>query len=140
VRRAAEAIRQQFDAFRGEYNTERPHEALCQETPGSRYRSSRRAYPATLPVSEYPEYPGHFLVKHVTDAGTFRFQQRLLYIANALVDQHIGLEETDAACGRSTSTPCSLRPWMSATTSSAGNPERVTHVLGEVLPMSSAAQ
>ena len=42
-----------------------------------------------------PEYPGHFLVKRVTDAGTFRFQQRLLYIANALVNQHIGLEETD---------------------------------------------
>lgn len=42
-----------------------------------------------------PEYPGHFLVKRVTDAGTFRFQHRLLYIANALVDQWIGLEETD---------------------------------------------
>ena len=41
-----------------------------------------------------PEYPGHFLVKRVTDAGTFRFQHRLLYIANALVNQHIGLEET----------------------------------------------
>jgi hypothetical protein len=34
-------------------------------------------------------------VKRVTDAGTFRFQHRLLYIANALVDQWIGLEETD---------------------------------------------
>ena len=34
-------------------------------------------------------------LKRVTDAGTFRFQQRLLYIANALVNQHIGLEETD---------------------------------------------
>ncbi len=33
--------------------------------------------------------------KKVTDAGTFRFQKRLLYIANSLVDQHIGLEETD---------------------------------------------
>jgi hypothetical protein len=31
----------------------------------------------------------------VTDVGTFRLQQRLLYIANALVDQFIGLEETD---------------------------------------------
>jgi hypothetical protein len=31
----------------------------------------------------------------VTDAGTFRFQQHLLYIANARVDQLIGLEETD---------------------------------------------
>ena len=35
------------------------------------------------------------MVKRVADAGTFRFQQRLLYIANALVNQHIGLEETD---------------------------------------------
>jgi len=34
-------------------------------------------------------------VKRVTDEGTFRFQRRLLYIANALVDQYIGLEETD---------------------------------------------
>jgi hypothetical protein len=34
-------------------------------------------------------------VKKVTDAGTFRFQRRVLYIANSLVDQHIGLEETD---------------------------------------------
>ena len=34
-------------------------------------------------------------MKRVTDAGTFRFQRRLVYIANALVNQHIGLEETD---------------------------------------------
>jgi hypothetical protein len=37
----------------------------------------------------------HCLVKKVTDAGTFRFQKRLLYIANALVDQHLGREDTD---------------------------------------------
>ena len=41
------------------------------------------------------EYPAHFLLKNVTDAGTSRFQQRLLYIANSLVDQHVGLEETE---------------------------------------------
>jgi hypothetical protein len=41
------------------------------------------------------EYPGHFLVKKVTTGGTFRFQHKLLYIANSLVDQCIGLEETD---------------------------------------------
>ena len=35
-------------------------------------------------------------LQFVTDARTFRFRQRLLYIANALVNQHIGLEETDA--------------------------------------------
>lgn len=39
------------------------------------------------------EYPGHFLVKKITTGGTFRFKHRLLFIANALTDHHIGLEE-----------------------------------------------
>ena len=34
-------------------------------------------------------------MKKITTGGTFRFQYRLLYLANAMVDQHIGLEETD---------------------------------------------
>ncbi|MBA3670893.1 MAG: hypothetical protein H0W68_02560 [Gemmatimonadaceae bacterium] len=38
---------------------------------------------------------GHFLVKKITTGGTSRFQHRLLYFANAMVDQKIGLEETD---------------------------------------------
>jgi len=92
VQRTCAAQQKQFDAFRREYNTDRPHEALQLETPANRYVVSSRPYPARLPTIEYP---GHFLVKRVTDAGTFRFQHRLLYIANALVDQYIGLEETD---------------------------------------------
>jgi len=92
VHRTCQAQQKQFDAFRAEYTIERPHEALDLKTPASPYRSSRRPYPDRLPV---PEYPGHFLVKRVTDAGTVRFQHNLLYIANALVDQHIGLEEAD---------------------------------------------
>ena len=81
-----------FDAFRAEYNDERPHEYLDMATPTSRYCTSPREYSARPPV---PEYPGHYLVKKVTTAGTFRLQHKLLYIANALVDQHIGLDETD---------------------------------------------
>jgi hypothetical protein len=33
-------------------------------------------------------------VKRVTNAGTFRFEDRLLFIANALEQHHIGLEES----------------------------------------------
>jgi transposase-like protein len=91
VQRTRAAQQTQFDAFRLEYNTERPHDALGGDTPASRSAASPRPYPERPPV---PEYPGHFLVKRVTDAGTFRFQHRLLSIANALVNQHIGLEET----------------------------------------------
>ena len=61
-------------------------------TPSSQYRPSPREYSSRPPV---PEYPGHSLVKKVTTGGTFRRQHKLLYIANALVDQHIGLDETD---------------------------------------------
>jgi hypothetical protein len=34
-------------------------------------------------------------VKRVTDAGTIRFQNRLLFISTALEDYRIGLEEVD---------------------------------------------
>jgi hypothetical protein len=47
-----------------------------------------------MPWSEASaEYPGHFIVKRITNAGTFRFKRRLLFIANALKQHTIGLEE-----------------------------------------------
>ena len=70
----------------------RPHAALGGDPPGARYVASRRPYPATLPPLEYP---GHFLVKRVTHAGTIRFKQKLLFLANALKEHHVGLEESD---------------------------------------------
>lgn len=79
-----------FNAFRAEFNDERPHAALDNRTPSSRYHESSRAYTGELPPLEYP---GHFLVKKITTGGTFRFKSRLLFIANALTDHHIGLEE-----------------------------------------------
>lgn len=81
-----------FNTFRREYNDERPHQHLGGRAPGDRYCCSLRPYPAQLPPLEYP---GHFLVKRVTNAGTFRFKHRLLFIANALKQHHIGLEEID---------------------------------------------
>ena len=92
VQRTCAAQQKTFDAFRVEYNTERPHEALAMETPASVYTHSPRAYPNRLPTIEYPL---HFQVKKVTDAGTVRFQRKLLYLANSLVEQDIGFEETD---------------------------------------------
>lgn len=93
---AATCARQQqaFIAFRREYNHERPHAALGGDPPAARYAPSARAYPATLPALEYP---GHFLVKRVTNAGTIRFKHKLLFLANALKQHHVGLEESGDA-------------------------------------------
>jgi hypothetical protein len=42
-----------------------------------------------------PQFPGYVLVKRITTGETFKFGKRLLYLANALTNQQIGLEETD---------------------------------------------
>ena len=88
----ANLARQQraFTAFRRLYNHERPHAALGGRPPASLYCPSRWAYPRTLPPIAYP---GHFLVKRVTNAGTIRFKTRLVFIANSLKQLPIGLEE-----------------------------------------------
>jgi putative transposase len=90
---AADRARQQhvFAAFRREYNHERPHAALEGDPPAARYAPSPRAYPSTLPALEYP---GHYLVKRVTNAGTIRFKHKLLFLANALKQHQVGLEES----------------------------------------------
>jgi transposase InsO family protein len=81
-----------FDRFRGVYNTERPHRALGGATPASRYRPSPRPYPDPLPPIEYP---GHFAVREITAAGTFRFKDKLLFLSNALRHYPVGLEEVE---------------------------------------------
>ena len=81
-----------FNAFRHLYNEERPHAALGGRPPAAVYRASPRPYPGALPPVEYP---GHFIVKRVTNAGTIRLKKRLLFIANALKQHPVGLEEVD---------------------------------------------
>ena len=81
-----------FNHFRRQYNEERPHQHLRGRTPASCDGCSPRPDDARLrPI----EYPGHFLVKRITNAGTFRFKKRLLFIAHALAPHTIGLEEVD---------------------------------------------
>src|SRR5262249_12477745 len=63
-----------FNAFRDEDNYERPHQALHGRPPGDLSRRSSRVYTGT---PQPFEYPGHFIVKRVTTAGTFRFKTRV---------------------------------------------------------------
>jgi putative transposase len=81
-----------FDRFRREYNEERPHESLRQETPSTLYSRSPRAFPSCLPDLICP---AHFEVRVVSMIGSIKFRSRKFHLSTALVNQEIGLEETD---------------------------------------------
>jgi hypothetical protein len=67
------AQRRCFDRFRQEYNHDRPHEALRDETPASHYQPSGRAYPARLPPIEYPSYlPSSASIRTASSLSTRR--------------------------------------------------------------------
>lgn len=83
-----------FDAFCREYNQERPHEALAQETPASCYRRSERSYPERI---EPPQYPGFFEQRRVNPNGMFTFRSTPLFIAAPLGGEMLGLCEIDDA-------------------------------------------
>lgn len=81
-----------FDKFRREFNDERPHESLGQDTPASRYSASARKFPSFLPEMNYP---AHFEVRAVSESGSINFRARRFQVSTALTNQELGLEETD---------------------------------------------
>ncbi len=87
------AQQQRFDAFRAEYNEQRPHEALEQQTPASHYAPSPRPYPEHLPELHYPNY---FEVRKVSSNGVVYWHNKLVYVSHLLKGEHVGLEEVDA--------------------------------------------
>jgi len=82
----------QLDRFRAEYNEERPHEGIQMRRPATLYGASPRQMPAKPPA---PSYPGHFELRRVSNAGTFRFKKKQLFLSDTLLQELIGMEETD---------------------------------------------
>lgn len=79
-----------FNRFRAEYNHERPHEALAQETPASVYRPSPRPLPRHLAPLEYP---GHFEVRLVSRNSGIRWKRHWVCVTHTLAGEFVGLEE-----------------------------------------------
>ncbi|MFB3111903.1 MAG: integrase core domain-containing protein [Gemmatimonadales bacterium] len=79
-----------FNDFRHTYNEIRPHEALDDHTPASRWTPSPHLYPERISP---PEYPAHFEIRRVSNAGTFRLHSGQHFLSQALNGEHIGLEE-----------------------------------------------
>jgi transposase InsO family protein len=84
------AQQQCFDAFRHEYNAERPHEALGQQPPLSCYWPSPRTYPRRL---EEPTYPDAEQVRRVRHNGEIRWSSSTIYVSRVLIGEPVGIYE-----------------------------------------------
>ena len=92
-RHSLRAQQRAFDAFRREYNEERPHEAIALETPGSLYHPSPRPYPERLPAA--PSYPDDWPIRRVRGCGQMKWGGRDVQVTAALVGEAVGLEPVE---------------------------------------------
>lgn len=95
IQRDMRAQQRRFDAFRREYNEERPHEALRQRTPGSVYVSSRYAFPERI---DHPEYPHWYEVLTPRSWGHVTFRGAEYFISGALHGDRVGFVEVEEGC------------------------------------------
>ena len=78
-----------FDAWWTVYNLERPHEALGQQVPASRYRPSARAMPDRLPTVEYDD---NEIVRTVgTTKDYVSFKSRLWPVPRAFRGERVAI-------------------------------------------------
>jgi transposase InsO family protein len=81
-----------FDAWREVYNFERPHEALGQDVPASRYRPSLRSMPERLPA---PEYDSHEVVRSVSTTKAYvSFKGGLWKVPQAFCGERLAIRLT----------------------------------------------
>jgi putative transposase len=100
---AATPVEQQvrFDRFRHDFNDHRPHEALGQVPPTSRYRPSPRPYPNKV---EAPWYDADHAVRKslplartgVRSNGEIRWGGEMIFLSEALIGEPVGIAETEA--------------------------------------------
>jgi putative transposase len=86
------AQQRKFNRFQDEYNHERPHEALDQQTPASLYQSSSRPMPDKILPFEYPD---RFEVRYVSANGGIRWNRSWVNVSIVCVGEYVGLEEID---------------------------------------------
>jgi transposase InsO family protein len=83
------AVQRALDRWRFIYNLDRPHEALAQEVPASRYRPSARAMPRRLPEIEYGS---HEVVRAVSTTKAYvSFRGRLWKVPQAFCGERLAI-------------------------------------------------
>jgi transposase InsO family protein len=82
-------VQRAFDAWRDVYNFERPHYALDQQVPASRYRPSHRPMPDRLPTVEYD---AHEIVRRVPATKAYvSFKGRLWKVPQAFCGENLAI-------------------------------------------------
>jgi putative transposase len=84
--------RARFDAWREDFNTNRPHEALGQRCPASLYAPSPRGFPETIRAWAYP---ADHHVRRVDANGYVKWRERGLYLTEALRSETVALARRD---------------------------------------------
>ena len=77
-----------FDAFREEFNHDRPHEALDLRQPAMFYGPSPR--PFVEPVGD-PDYSSDEEIRRVRSAGEIKWRGSMIYVSQALVGKTVGV-------------------------------------------------
>ena len=86
------AQQDRLDAWRVEYNTDRPHEALGQRCPATLYTASARTYPASVKVWDYP---ADHHVRRVIGDGYIKWRDGTVYLSGALRGETVGVAQRD---------------------------------------------
>lgn len=81
-----------FDAFRREFNEQRPHQALAYRTPQDCYTCSPRAYPRRTPELEYGD---EFAVRRVSQQGSVKWKGERTFISGIFAYEYLGLREVN---------------------------------------------
>lgn len=86
------ACQNAFDTWRNEYNLIRPHEALDQQPPATRYKHSARLFPAVLPPVEYDDGD---VVRKVHRHGQISFKNNSYFVGEGLYEELVAIRPTD---------------------------------------------
>jgi transposase InsO family protein len=115
IRPPAHSLRGQqrrFDAFRHEYNHERPHQALADTVPARHYQPSPRQWSGRVPRVEYP---GHWEPRRVQPNGRISFAGASIFLSRALAGEWVALEEVDEGTWTIYFSTVPLARWLTTT-------------------------
>ena len=82
---------EKFEAFKKEYNHERPHQGLDMKTPGDHYTPSLQTYRGLPEV----EYPTHERTLTVTQCGRICMDRRKINFSQVFAGQRVGIRQVD---------------------------------------------